>query len=190
MIIFARVFLSALIFCSSFAMVADAMVADAKVADAMAADNFGTVVAGSLYRSGAPTGFPDMKVTVGDNGVKTVINLEDGWNDQFPIERERIWCERNRVTFLNPALSPFSKPKTAVIRQIVEMVMAAEKPVLVHCLYGKDRTGLVIAAFRMLKHGWSLEQAYDEMVGYGHNPSGWLGDWKSVLEEIAREPRG
>lgn len=152
----------------------------------LAAGNFGTVVPNAIYRSAAPSSAVDMKQTVGGNGIRTIIDLEDGWSD-YPIEQERLWCERNGVQFHNPALSAFEKPKTAAIRKIVEMVEAAEKPVLVHCIYGQDRTGLVIAAYRMLKQGWSYEQAYREMVGYGHNPSGWLGDWKTVLEDIARE---
>lgn len=151
-----------------------------------AAGNFGAVVPNVLYRSAAPASAVDMRNTVGGNGIRTVIDLEDGWSD-YPIEQERLWCERNGVKFHNPALSAFEKPKTVAIRKIVDMVDASEKPVLVHCIYGQDRTGLVIAAYRMIKQGWSYEDAYREMLSYGHNPSGWLGDWKTVLEEIARQ---
>ena len=46
-----------------------------------------------------------------------------------------------------------------------------DKPVLVHCRRGADRTGCVIAAYRMVYQDWSREKAIiefrDEKYGYG-----------------------
>ncbi|MFT6503739.1 MAG: protein tyrosine/serine phosphatase [Crocinitomicaceae bacterium] len=46
----------------------------------------------------------------------------------------------------------------------------AEKPVLVHCLQGSDRTGGVVAAYRMI-HGWTKEKALEEfqLNHFGYN---------------------
>ncbi len=41
-------------------------------------------------------------------------------------------------------------------------------PIYVHCEHGKDRTGLVIALYRMRADGWSQEQAAAEMKEMGH----------------------
>jgi protein tyrosine/serine phosphatase len=43
------------------------------------------------------------------------------------------------------------------------------KPMLVHCLHGSDRTGVVIAMYRILFENWTKEQALDELQhgGYG-----------------------
>ena len=43
------------------------------------------------------------------------------------------------------------------------------KSVLVHCAAGKDRTGYMVAAYRVERQDWRLEQAVQEMVRYGHN---------------------
>ena len=45
-------------------------------------------------------------------------------------------------------------------------------PVLVHCHHGADRTGLIIALYRLLSQGWSREAAIDELIhgGYGFHP--------------------
>ncbi len=45
----------------------------------------------------------------------------------------------------------------------------APKPVLVHCWHGSDRTGALVATWRMVVQGWTKEQAVDELVsgGYG-----------------------
>ena len=36
-------------------------------------------------------------------------------------------------------------------------------PIFLHCLHGKDRTGLMVAIFRMARQGWSFDKAYTEM---------------------------
>ena len=45
-------------------------------------------------------------------------------------------------------------------------------PVLVHCHYGADRTGVLCAAYRVAVQGWSKQQAIDEMTrgGMGFHP--------------------
>ena len=44
--------------------------------------------------------------------------------------------------------------------------------VLVHCYHGSDRTGLVIAMYRIIEQNWSIEAAREEMKkgGYGFHP--------------------
>jgi len=36
-------------------------------------------------------------------------------------------------------------------------------PVLVHCMQGADRTGVVVAAYRVVAQGWPKEEAIREM---------------------------
>ncbi len=53
----------------------------------------------------------------------------------------------------------------------LKMLVAAEKPVLVHCFHGSDRTGAVIAMYRMVIQGWTREKAIVEFMNprYGHH---------------------
>ena len=46
------------------------------------------------------------------------------------------------------------------------------QPVLVHCQHGSDRTGTMVALYRIVVQGWSKEAALDEMTqgGYGFHP--------------------
>jgi hypothetical protein len=37
-------------------------------------------------------------------------------------------------------------------------------PVLVHCLHGADRTGVMVAVYRVAVQGWSKEEAVREMT--------------------------
>lgn len=55
---------------------------------------------------------------------------------------------------------------TVALRAILE----APKPAVVHCWHGSDRTGAMIAAWRVAVDGWTPAEALDEMVagGFGH----------------------
>ena len=50
--------------------------------------------------------------------------------------------------------------------------------VLVHCQHGADRTGLLVAVYRVVVQGWSKERAIDEMTngGFGFHPV-----WKNLV---------
>lgn len=59
--------------------------------------------------------------------------------------------------------------KEKVDRVVALMAAPANQPVYVHCRHGQDRTGIVIAAFRMKQQGWSLADAEAEMQTFGFN---------------------
>lgn len=46
------------------------------------------------------------------------------------------------------------------------MIQSARKPAFVHCYYGRDRTGAVIALYRMLFNEMSYHEALDEALHY------------------------
>jgi protein tyrosine/serine phosphatase len=53
---------------------------------------------------------------------------------------------------------------TDVVRALAEIRRAeASGPVLLHCLHGADRTGLVTAMYRMIYQGWTKADAETEM---------------------------
>jgi protein-tyrosine phosphatase len=61
----------------------------------------------------------------------------------------------------------------------------SKKPALVHCLHGSDRTGAVVAAYRMTYENWSKEDAIaefkEERFGYHEK---WFPTILEVLQSI------
>jgi protein-tyrosine phosphatase len=44
-----------------------------------------------------------------------------------------------------------------------------KKKIFVHCRLGDDRTGMMVAAYRMADEGWTAEEAMREMQKFGFN---------------------
>jgi len=60
-------------------------------------------------------------------------------------------------------------PRDHVFAKFLELLREnPDKRVFVHCRYGVDRTGMMVAAFRMAMQGWSAEEAAGEMRKFGY----------------------
>lgn len=115
-----------------------------------------------LTRGGQPTELRDFEKLKAD-GIKTVINLRD---DARPWEKVAV--ESLGMTYKAYPIDPFGYPREAQMKQIEADLLNPElQPVFVHCQHGKDRTGLVVALYRVHREGWDAQRAYDEMLSLG-----------------------
>ncbi|GAC1515676.1 MAG: hypothetical protein NVS1B11_33700 [Terriglobales bacterium] len=120
-------------------------------------------VTSTLYRGGQPTmrGFEDLAKM----GINIVVDTRGSRRH-----------ERNVVTKLGmeyvpiPWHCPFPKDKTFA-RFLKLLRENPEKKVFVHCRLGNDRTGMMIASYRMAEQGWTAERAMKEMKDYGFSAS-------------------
>ena len=61
-------------------------------------------------------------------------------------------------------------PKDKAIAQFLALLRDnPKKKIFVHCRYGDDRTGMMIAAYRMAVENWTAQQAWSEMQQFGMN---------------------
>lgn len=108
--------------------------------------NFHSVVEGQAYRSAQPRG-DDLDRYCRTYGIKTVINLRgqsDGakWYDDEIAASERLGM--THVNFRMSANRELSKQDADALVHVLE---GAEKPVLIHCKAGSDRSGLASALY-------------------------------------------
>ena len=117
-----------------------------------------------LYRGAQPTvnGIVYLKAL----GVRSIVNLRLK-NDIMP--GEQIAAEELGMTFTNLPLNGVSAPTAAQMDQLLSIIEYLPEPVFIHCQYGCDRTGCVIACYR-IRSGWSNEQALQEAKSYGISP--------------------
>ncbi len=59
-------------------------------------------------------------------------------------------------------------PKDEVFAKFLKVVHDNKgKKIFVHCRLGDDRTGMMVAAYRMAEEGWTAEEAMNEMRSFG-----------------------
>jgi protein tyrosine phosphatase (PTP) superfamily phosphohydrolase (DUF442 family) len=113
-----------------------------------------------LYRGAQPTAIGLHHLE--ELGVRTLINLRDFASDTRTLSGTRL-------TMLQMDVNTWKAQEEDVARVLKLLRNRARAPFLVHCQHGTDRTGMVMAAYRMVEQGWSREQAIDEMTegGFG-----------------------
>lgn len=135
-----------------------------------------------LYRGGQPGA--DGVLALKELGVKTVVNLRQG---RRSVEAERRHVEAAGMNFVNIPLSYWILPSEQTINSFLDLLDDEEThPVYVHCLHGKDRTGLLIAMYRLAKEGWPLDEAYREMKYCGFHRFS-VRNFKWLLWRFARK---
>jgi protein tyrosine/serine phosphatase len=120
--------------------------------------NFGEATT-TLYHGGQPSksGFR----MLAKMGINIVVDLR-GSRDS----------ERKIVTHLGMQYVAIpwhcSFPKDKIFAQFLTLLRKNPgKKIFVHCRLGDDRTGMMIASYRMAQEGWSAEKAEKEMEKFG-----------------------
>ena len=86
-------------------------------------------------------------------------------------------------------------PHDDVLVQFLKLLQEnPKKRVFVHCRLGDDRTGMMIAAYRMAAQGWTAEEAMHEMQQFGFSTihhlicPGLASYEKSFPQHLQRNP--
>lgn len=118
-------------------------------------------VAPGIYRGAQPgkDGYASLKAL----GVKTVIDLRTTASEKREVEAAGMTAFAVPIEMSRDGLAE------KVDRVMALMADPANRPVYVHCRHGQDRTGIVVAAYRMKLQGWPLADAEAEMQSFGFN---------------------
>jgi len=120
--------------------------------------NFGEVTP-TLYRGGQPSakGFG----ALARMGITIVV-------DTGRSRRDESLVESLGMAYVSlPWYCPF--PRDKVFARFMEITRAnPRKKIFVHCRFGDDRTGMMIAAYRMAEQHWTAKEAMQEMHQFGY----------------------
>jgi tyrosine-protein phosphatase SIW14 len=95
-------------------------------------------------------------------GVKVVIDLRE--HDQRSVAEERVVTAAG-MRYVNVPMTGMTPPSAAEAGQILALLEdPAAGPVFVHCKRGADRTGAVIAAYRIDHDNWDNGRALREAM--------------------------
>ena len=127
-------------------------------------------------------------------GVRTVVNLELRHDDMkaFQVARpSKVLSEKVDYFRIRESESYVLLPPSVLDSDVAEflaIVKTQPKPIYVHCRSGQNRTGVMVAAYRVLLEGWSPKNAIDEMGKY-KGIWFWLGDANYINSLKGRQHR-
>lgn len=129
------------------------------------------IASGKLYRSVSPIQAKNRHAIADEAarraGVRTFINLADTDNGMKKHEGfSGSYYSTQRVICLNMNLKFMSRRFQQGLAQGIRFMAANEPPYLVHCYWGKDRTGLVCAVIECLMGAGADEVVNDYMLSF------------------------
>lgn len=130
-------------------------------------------ISGQLYRSAQPTseGMRELQKL----GIKTVVNLRAFHSDRDEV-RPVAGLRREHIHF-----NTWHPEEEDIVKFLKLVANTNTAPVLVHCQHGADRTGAMIAIYRIVIGGWSKNDAIAEMTG---THFGFHAVWRNLVRFI------
>jgi protein tyrosine phosphatase (PTP) superfamily phosphohydrolase (DUF442 family) len=126
-----------------------------------------------FFRGAQPTadGFKELAGL----GVKTVLDLSGGGDDQL--------LKGGSLKLIHVPMSAFGLRDDRVLKALQTMADPGNRPLMIHCQHGADRTGALVALYRVVVQGWTKEKAVEEMNRGGyHHSSMWRNLDRYVMQ--------
>ena len=118
-----------------------------------------------FYRAAQPTatGFQELAKL----GVRYVLDVSGG--------ADKALVGEGSLKLFHVPMSAFGLRDDRVLEALRIMADPQNRPLLIHCRQGADRTGAMVALYRVVVQGWSPEKAVLEMNrgGYHHSSLWW-----------------
>jgi tyrosine-protein phosphatase SIW14 len=132
-----------------------------------------------LFRGAQPSaqGLAELKKL----GITTVVDLR---GNRGPVASERREVESLGMRFIDIPVLGWSAPSNAQVAEFLGLFKDdPRQKVFVHCYYGEDRSGVMVAAYRIAQQNWTADQAVAEMYSFGFHYHLYPG-MKSYVQEF------
>jgi tyrosine-protein phosphatase SIW14 len=98
-------------------------------------------------------------------GIKTVIDLRES-GDRSESEKKSV--EAAGMRYLSFPMAAFGAPAEEVVVKLLTLFEDSNSgPIFVHCRRGADRTGTIIAVYRIVHDHWENAKALAEAKAFG-----------------------
>jgi len=131
--------------------------------DSKALPNF-QIVNNNVLRGGQPS---DEGISLlAKRGVKTIVDLR--LPDEHSISHEKQLVESNGMQFVSVPMKGLMAPTEQQLTSVLRILNDSKQwPVFVHCRRGADRTGTIVACYRISHDNWNNQKALEEAKAYG-----------------------
>ena len=119
-----------------------------------------------LYRSARPesAGFQELEKL----GVKAVLDLES--------PADEAAAKGTSLKLYHVPMNAFGLRDESVLEAMRILSDPSNRPIVIHCQHGADRTGAMMALYRVVVQGWSKADAIREMNAGGYHHSSWFSN--------------
>lgn len=153
------------------------------VGDAFIEDDNFRVVDQDIFRSGQLRA-DEWSESYDEHPYRSVLNLRGSNEGQPWYTFEIEFAKKHSLTHYDYAISAKRLPTDLQMQEIVSILRAAPKPLLIHCNAGSDRSGLVSALYKYSVLGAPADEAAKQLSPwYGHFP--WFNRSAAMDEAFA-----
>jgi uncharacterized protein (TIGR01244 family) len=141
-----------------------------------------------VYRGGQPA--PGAWRNLAKLRIRTVVDLRrDGENNEHSTRAEEDSVEAAGMRYINLPMDGIAAPANEQLSTLLAPLQSDEL-VFVHCRSGRDRTGVVIACYRVAHGHWRNREALQEAESYGmHSFERAMKDFILRLQPLPDTPR-
>ncbi|MBI9018022.1 MAG: dual specificity protein phosphatase family protein [Phycisphaerae bacterium] len=133
--------------------------------------HFGLVEKGRLYRSGK---LPQrgLEMICQRYGIKTIVNLSGHRNFEGKqwLADHKEYCARNNIALVQIPMLTSEPPNAEQIKQFIDICDDGDNyPVLVHCMQGVLRTGMMVAVYQKRYMKMANADIFQKLPSFGHD---------------------
>ncbi len=124
---------------------------------------FGTVNREIAYRSGQPNE-KQLPYFIKKYQLRAIISVRTSIN-----KKELEIARAHGVRFIQIPVKGNRIPEPYQIQAFLEYIRNPQnRPFLIHCAHGRDRTGIFVFLYRVEVGGWPPRDAWKETLSFGH----------------------
>jgi protein tyrosine/serine phosphatase len=134
--------------------------------------NFHPITPGEAYRS-AELDRDDLEYYIRKYNIKSILNLQGHRTGDHHYRDEVAVCRELDLAHFVLSLSAGTKPSAELVDELLNIFEVAPRPILIHCKFGADRTGLAAAMWKVIVDGEEKRLASRQLsIRYFHLPFG------------------